>query len=121
MSNQNVPKEEFEQIDGVKVPKPVKVNKESPTRSIIKAISWRVIASGTTFILAIIFFGNDPQAVEKATGVAVAESFIKMALYYLHERAWINITWGKIWTKNKLIRQIKLNYIRWKRKRRKAV
>ncbi|MCT4581340.1 MAG: DUF2061 domain-containing protein [Flavobacteriales bacterium] len=67
---------------------------EKAWRSVAKAISWRVIASGTTFILAIIFFGDDPQAVEKATGIAILESIIKMTLYFFHERLWINIKWG---------------------------
>lgn len=117
MDKTKAPDNDFERIDGVKVPKSKKLDKESPTRSIIKAISWRIIASGTTFLLAILFFRDDPNAVEKATGVAIAESLIKMLLYYLHERAWINIKWGKSWMKNKLIRRIKLSYIRWKRKR----
>lgn len=67
---------------------------EKAWRSVAKAISWRIIASGTTFILAIIFFGDDPKAVEKATGIAILESIIKMALYFFHERLWINIKWG---------------------------
>lgn len=115
--SKNTPTEEYEEIDGVRVPKPQKLDIESPTRSVLKAISWRVIASTTTFLLAILFFRNDPDAIEKATGVAIAESLIKMVLYFLHERAWINIKWGKSWMKNKLIRRVKLNYIRWKRKK----
>ncbi len=67
---------------------------EKAWRSVVKAISWRVIASGTTFILALVFFGDDPNAVQKATGIAILESFIKMALYFFHERLWINIKWG---------------------------
>lgn len=67
---------------------------EKAWRSVAKAISWRVIASGTTFILAIIFFGDDPKAIEKATGIAILESIIKMTLYFFHERLWINVKWG---------------------------
>ena len=67
---------------------------ERAWRSVIKALSWRIIASTTTFILAMLFFGNDPNALEKATGIALLESVIKMALYFFHERLWINISWG---------------------------
>ena len=62
--------------------------KKSRIRHLAKAVTWRVIASGTTFLLAWFFFQDDAQAVQKATSVAVAESVLKMALYYFHERAW---------------------------------
>lgn len=71
---------------------------ERAWRSVIKALSWRIIASITTFILALLFFGNDPNAIEKATGIALLESVIKMALYFFHERLWINISWGLLKT-----------------------
>jgi uncharacterized membrane protein len=58
----------------------------SKRRHIAKAITWRVIASTTTFLLAMFFFGDDPNAKEKATAVAVSEAVLKMVLYYLHER-----------------------------------
>lgn len=67
---------------------------ERAWRSVTKALSWRIIASATTFLLAILFFGDDPNAIEKATGIALLESIIKMALYFFHERMWINISWG---------------------------
>lgn len=67
---------------------------EKAWRSVLKALSWRVIASVTTFFLAMLFFGDDPKALEKATGIALLESLIKMALYFFHERLWINISWG---------------------------
>ena len=62
--------------------------KKSRLRHLAKAFTWRVIASITTFSLALFFFQEDEQAIQKATSVAVAESIIKMGLYYFHERAW---------------------------------
>ena len=47
-------------------------------RHIAKTITWRVLASATTFVLALLFFGDDESAVEKATGIAIVESIIKM-------------------------------------------
>tara|TARA_R110002051_G_scaffold18194_1_gene52581 strand:- start:2880 stop:3140 length:261 start_codon:yes stop_codon:yes gene_type:complete len=63
-------------------------------RHIAKTITWRVIASLTTFCLALFFFKDDPMAASKATGVAVAESLIKMVLYYYHERFWYKSNFG---------------------------
>jgi len=66
------------------------MTKESRTRSILKAISWRVIASATTFTLAYLIFSNSEcdDVLEKSSMVAVAESIIKLVIYYFHERAW---------------------------------
>lgn len=60
----------------------------SRRRHIAKTITWRIVASLTTFLLTIFFFKDDPNATEKALGVAVLETLIKMVLYYYHERAW---------------------------------
>jgi len=66
------------------------MQKESRTRSILKAISWRVIASATTFTLAYLIFSNSEcdDVLEKSSMVAIAESIIKLVIYYFHERAW---------------------------------
>lgn len=66
----------------------------SQKRHIAKTITWRIIASLTTFILAWFFFKDDPLVAEKATGVAIAETIIKMALYYFHERVWYKVNFG---------------------------
>ena len=63
-------------------------------RHIAKTITWRIIASVTTFLLALFFFKEDPKAYEKATSVAVAESILKMIFYYFHERVWYKSKWG---------------------------
>ena len=61
---------------------------KSKKRHIAKAITWRIIASLTTFVIARWFFSEDPNATEKATMVALSESAVKMVFYYFHERAW---------------------------------
>lgn len=80
----------------VKTEEKVKVTRDRPIKSIVKTITWRIIASATTFGLAMLFFGDDPQAASKATGVAIAESIIKMLLYFFHERAWAQLRWGRM-------------------------
>lgn len=67
---------------------------QSRKRHIAKTITWRILASTTTFILAYVFFRDDKQAVEKASGVAIAESVIKMVMYYFHERMWYRSNFG---------------------------
>lgn len=73
-----------------------KVTRDRPIKSIFKAITWRLIASATTFGLAYLFFHKDPYAAQKATGIAFAEAFIKMLLYFFHERAWERLRWGRM-------------------------
>ena len=68
--------------------------KVSFKRHLAKTVTWRIIASGTTFLLAYLFFQEDPAAVEKATWVAIIETGIKMALYYFHERIWYKSNFG---------------------------
>ncbi len=62
----------------------------SKKRHIAKTITWRIIATGTTFILTLIFFREDPNATSKATWVAAIETVLKMIIYYYHERIWFN-------------------------------
>ncbi len=67
---------------------------DSRSRHIAKTITWRVIASLTTFLLALFFFQDDPDAATKATWVAITEAVLKMGLYYGHERMWYKIDFG---------------------------
>jgi len=66
----------------------------SKKRHIAKTITWRIIASLTTFLLALLFFRDDPHAAQKATGIAIVESILKMVLYYFHERVWYKSNFG---------------------------
>lgn len=68
-----------------------KLDKEKPLRSLIKAISWRVIGTLDTFLVSWIVSGN----MSVAFSIGFVELFTKMLLYYGHERLWINIKWGK--------------------------
>ena len=74
------------------------MEKESKTRSVLKAITWRIIATGTTFILAYtIFSGTGCDGVlQKSTLVAGLELVIKLIVYYLHERVWQNVPRGTV-------------------------
>lgn len=64
---------------------------ETKTRSILKAVSWRTWATITTAVIVFIFTGR----VALAVTVGLLEVFAKMALYFLHERLWHRIRYGK--------------------------
>ena len=65
--------------------------RDSHSRSIVKAVSWRVTGSVDTFVLSFIFTGS----VKVAGSIAGAEAITKTILYYLHERAWSVIRWDQ--------------------------
>ena len=58
--------------------------KKSRIRHIAKTITWRIIASLTTFILAYIFTQN----ISKSLWLMGIEMVLKLLLHYYHERAW---------------------------------
>lgn len=66
------------------------MNKENHKRTIVKTITWRMLATITTFTLVLIFTGN----IELSLSVGFLEVFSKLFIYYLHERAWNKIAWG---------------------------
>ena len=61
-------------------------------RSLIKAVSWRFFGSLDTFVLSLIYTGSAKYAVS----IATAEALTKIALYYVHERAWRRVKWGRL-------------------------
>jgi uncharacterized membrane protein len=64
--------------------------KKSRIRHIAKTITWRLIASLTTFILAYVFTQN----ITKSLWLMGTEMVLKLLLYYYHERAWYK--YGKL-------------------------
>jgi len=63
-------------------------------RSVVKGLTWRILATITTFLLAFFVFREDPHIYEKAGLVALLELTFKLVLYYFHERVWIGVKWG---------------------------
>ncbi len=66
--------------------------KESHLRSILKGITWRVIASGTT-MLTVYFVTGDLGLVASVGAIDVT---IKVLFYYTHERVWGKVRWGTL-------------------------
>ena len=61
------------------------------SRSIAKGISWRVVGSLDTFLIAFLITGH----LKAAGGIAVVEVFTKVMLYAVHERIWLRVPWGR--------------------------
>jgi adenylylsulfate kinase len=65
---------------------------ETHVRSIVKAISWRIVATLTTMLLVFMFTGN----LVVSGGVGLTELLSKILIYYVHERIWNVLDFGRI-------------------------
>jgi adenylylsulfate kinase len=64
---------------------------ESNARSVAKAVSYRVMGSMVTALIVFVYSGD----AKASMGVGAADMFLKMALYYIHERLWNYIPFGR--------------------------
>ena len=64
---------------------------ESKTRSLAKAISWRITGTVDTFIISFFITGQ----IALAGAIALTEVITKVFLYWAHERVWNKVKWGK--------------------------
>jgi uncharacterized membrane protein len=60
-------------------------------RSLLKAISWRATGTVDTILVALLVSGR----LRVALSIGFVELFTKVGLYYLHERAWNRIPYGR--------------------------
>jgi uncharacterized membrane protein len=60
------------------------VKSSALSRRLVKTLSWRLVGSGSTFIIAYVVTG---QAVI-SSGIAIAQMIANTILYYIHELAW---------------------------------
>ena len=65
---------------------------EHPKRSLLKAVSWRVFS----FFLTIIIIYAYTRKIGQAIGVGAGIDIVKMVLYYIHERLWNKVKFGRI-------------------------
>jgi uncharacterized membrane protein len=66
--------------------------KEKSYRSIAKSVSWRTIGTIDTIVISLFITGK----LDLALAIGGVEVFTKMALYYLHERTWNKIKFGRV-------------------------
>lgn len=64
---------------------------ESHKRSIVKAVTWRIVASMVTGVLVYLFTGE----LGLAAGIGSVDAALKMVAYYIHERAWDKLSFGR--------------------------
>ncbi len=74
---------------------------DSHLRSVVKAVSWRCIGTLDTFLVSFLVLSlsetadNSMAAMKVSGGIAGVEVITKVALYYLHERTWTRISFGR--------------------------
>lgn len=66
--------------------------REKKRRSIVKAMSWRLSGTLFTTVMAYVITGK----ITMAASIGAVELVTKAALYYLHERVWDRIRFGRI-------------------------
>lgn len=65
---------------------------ETHWRSVAKAISWRAVGTVDTIVISYLVTGK----VKLAVSIGCVELFTKIALFYVHERAWHRIPYGRV-------------------------
>ena len=71
--------------------KEIQVITESSARSILKGFTWRLVATFSTIVISYLITGETDIALK----IGAIEFFAKIAVYYLHERMWLRIPFGK--------------------------
>jgi uncharacterized membrane protein len=66
--------------------------KVTKARSFVKALSYRIWGTLSSFVVAYVLTGN--AALSGA--IAFWETVVKVFIYYAHERGWNKISWGRV-------------------------
>ena len=64
---------------------------ESHSRSIAKAISYRILGSASTAIIFYLLTGKGTLSL----GAGLLDMVVKIGVYFLHERLWDRINFGR--------------------------
>ena len=64
---------------------------DTPRRSLVKTISWRITGSGATFLISYLI----ARDFAVASTIAIVQLVANTVLYFLHERVWNRIAWGR--------------------------
>lgn len=65
-------------------------------RSVVKAISWRVTGTIDTILISWLITGQ----MTLALSIGFVELFTKIFLYYVHERIWNRLDFGRVKSKD---------------------
>lgn len=66
--------------------------RDSHSRSLVKGISWRTLGTLDTILLSFLVTGS----IENSIKIGLTEVVTKIFIYYLHERVWDRIGWGRM-------------------------
>ena len=64
---------------------------DSQARSLAKAVSYRILGSTGTALIVLIFSGS----LKLSLGAGVLDMVLKISLYFVHERIWNHIPYGR--------------------------
>ena len=64
---------------------------ETRRRSLVKTVTWRITGSTAVFLISYAISGN----LNIAGTIAVVQLTANTILYYIHERIWTRINWGR--------------------------
>ena len=67
---------------------------EQHKRTLVKTITWRIIALLTTIVVVYAYSGD----IKEALVIGVSANFVKIFLYYIHERIWNRVKFGRVKT-----------------------
>jgi uncharacterized membrane protein len=65
--------------------------KVTKSRSFVKALSYRIWGTFTSFVVVLVVTGS----AELSGLIAFWETVLKIGVYYVHERGWNFIQWGR--------------------------
>jgi uncharacterized membrane protein len=66
--------------------------RDSHSRSLAKGVTWRTLGTIDTIVLSFLVTGN----IEDSVKIGLTEVITKIVIYYLHERIWDKIAWGRM-------------------------
>jgi uncharacterized membrane protein len=64
---------------------------EGQPRTISKSITWRIVITCSNFLIPYLLTGS----IGKALAFLTIATVMNITIYYLHERAWNRVKWGK--------------------------
>ena len=65
---------------------------ERRLRTISKTITWRILATITTIVIIYLFEHN----IKLSLSLGISLNVVKALIYYVHERVWNRISFGKL-------------------------
>lgn len=64
----------------------------APERSLLKGVSWEIISFSLTLLIIYLINKN----IMVSLGLSAILTAVKIPFYFIHERVWKKIKWGKI-------------------------